>query len=374
MTIDVINTALPPQFDAIGHYTALFCEELAHSVDVRLLVPTGPTYDPIANVPILPCFSVETPEGIQGILEPIIARQPNWVLLQYNPFLYGKRGYAPQLIPTLRELKRRCPKTRIAAMVHENFAWGIFKLKVMATWQIPMYFQLGRLVDQLFISTDTWSAHCQLFFPNAHAQHLPVGSTIPNLRLARDEARARLQIPENVFAIGVFGTAHISRMLNRVTAVVRAARAQGKDARLLYVGPDGVAVREALGELEPICTDGPLPFEEISKRFAAMDIYLAPFRDGVATRRTSLMASMQHGIASVGTSGPSTDKVLADSHERGLLLAPAHDEAAFIAAALRLVKDPALRQRIGEGGRALYEEKLTPSQGVQSFLAALGEI
>ncbi len=373
MKLDIITSALPPKFDAIGHYTALFSKELVPHVASRILVPEGMDYDPIEGVTILPCFSIQLPEGIRGVLEPIIARQPDWVLLEFNPFMYGRRGYAPQLIPTLRELKRRCPKTRFATMIHERFAWGEFKLKVMATWQLPMFLQLGSLVDQIFISTSTWTGHFGVLFPGKPIQHLPVGSTIPHVGLGRDEARERLQIPKSVIVVGVFGTAHVSRMLPRVAAVLRAAQAEGHDARLLYIGPDGAAMRQVLGDLEPITTEGPLPFDEISRRFPAMDLYLAPFSDGVAARRTSLMASLQYGIASVGTKTRWTDTVLTDAHEKAILLAPAQDEAAFVAEALRLVRDPELRERIGEAGRKLYEAELTPVIGAQRFLAALSK-
>lgn len=301
MKLDIITSALPPKFDAIGHYTALFSKELVSHAESRILVPEGMDYEPIDGVTILPCFSTQSPEGIRGLIEPIAARQPDWVLLEFNPFMYGRRGYAPQLIPTLRELKRRSPKTRLAAMIHERFAWGDFKLKVMATWQIPMFLQLGNLADQIFISTSTWTRQFAVLFPRKPVQHLPVGSTIPHVGLSRDEARARLQIPESVVVVGVFGTAHVSRMLHLVREVLQASQAEGRDARLLYIGPNGETMRQVLGDMEPISTEGPLPFEEISRRFMAMDLYLAPFSDGVSTRRTSLMASLQHGIASVGT-------------------------------------------------------------------------
>ena len=376
MTIDIINTSLPPQFDAIGHYTALFCEELAHSAEVRLLVPTGLTYDPIATVPVLPCFSVDTPDGIRAILEPIVARQPDWVLLQYNPFMYGKRGYAPQLVPTLRELKRRCPKTRLAVMTHENFVprWVNWRFTVMATWQVPQYWSLGNTADLFFVSIQTLADHARGWFKKIPVHHLPVASTMPHVAIERVEARQRLAIPEETVAVGFFGTAHISRLLPLVASTLRDARQNGVDARLLYIGPDGVAVREAMGELEPICSDGPLPAEEVSRRFSAMDVYLAAFTDGVSTRRTSLMTSLQHGIATVGTDGINTDTLFREANGEALLLAPVGDDAAFATQTLKLIRDPELRQRIGAGGKRLYDTRFDWKPVVQSFLAALREV
>lgn len=373
MTIDVINTALPPKFDAIGHYTALFCEELAHSAEVRLLAPTGLDYEPVAGVPVLPCFSVKEPEGICGILEPIVARQPDWVLLQYNPFLYGKRGYAPQLVPTLRELKRRCPKTKLAVMVHENFVpcWESVRFTVMATWQVPQYWQLGKTADLFFTSAQAWADHARKWFKTIPIHHLPVGSTMPCVPLSRTEARQRLSIPDEVVAVGVFGTAHVSRLLPLVASTLREARQSGVDARLLYIGPDGAAVREVLGDLEPLCADGPLPSEEVSRRFSAMDLYLAPFLDGVSTRRTSLMTSLQHGIPAVGTDGHHTDDLWREANGEAILLAKVGDDAAFARQTLRLIQDPALRQKLGKNGKHLYDTQFDWKPVVASCVAAL---
>ena len=373
MTIDVITTALPPEFNAIGHYTALFSEELAKTSDIRILVPTHQTYDALGNIPIVPCFSVETPEGIRGILEPIIERQPDWILLQYNPFMYGKRGYAPQLVPTLRELKRRCPKTKLAVMAHENFVpcWGNWRWTAMASWQVPQYWQLGHTADLFCVSIQPWTDHARGWFRKIPVLHLPVGSTMPHVPLSRIIARERLNIPEEIVAVGLFGTAHVSRLLPLVVSTLKEARQSGVDARLLYIGPDGAAIREIMGDLEPICTDGPLPPEEVSRRFSAMDIYLAPFADGVSTRRTSLMTSLQHGIATVGTDGVHTDTIFKEADGNAILLSPVNDDNAFLQQTLQLIQEPELRQQISRGGKQLYDTCFDWQIIVLKFITAI---
>ncbi|WP_309717799.1 hypothetical protein [Armatimonas sp.] len=376
MTIDIINTALPPKFDAIGHYTALFSQELAQYAAVRLLVPKGFDYDPIGNIPIVPCFSVDTPEGIREIIEPIIARTPDWVLLQYNPFMYGKRGYAPQLVPTLRELKRRCPNTKLAVMAHENFVpcWGNWRWTAMAALQVPQYWRLGHTADIFFVSIQPWADHARGWFKKIPVHQLPVGSNIPSQAISRTEARQRLGIPDDVVAIGLFGTAHISRLLPLVARTLKEARQNNIDARLLYIGPDGAAIRAALGsDLVPLCTEGPLPFEEVSRRFAAMDIYLAPFSDGVSARRGSLMTGLDHGIACIGTAGVHTDTLFHEANGEAIMLTPAGDDMAFIQQTLSLIHTPELRQKIGNGGKKLYDSMLAWKPIVELFLRSLKE-
>ena len=52
------------------------------------------------------------------------------------------------------------------------------------------------------------------------------------------------------------------------------------------------------------------PADEVSRRLSAADLNLSAFIDGVSTRRGSLMAALQHGVASVGTRGYLTDQML----------------------------------------------------------------
>lgn len=357
MKIAIINTALPPKLDAIGHYTKIFAEELRRFAEVRILLPEGSTYDPIEGIVLEPCFSVATPEGIRGLIEPVVAAKPDWLLLQYNPFMYGKWGRAPQLVPTLRELKRRCPNLRIAVMVHENFVpFGVtWKFSVMATWQVPQYGQLLRTVDVLFGSTTEWVTHAQKRFPRLPCALLPVGSTIARVELSREAARQRLGISPETKVVGLFGTAHISRMLPLVASSLREARSAGYDARLLYIGPDGDAIRTAMGDIEPLRAEGPLPEAEVSARFHAMDVYLVPFIDGVSTRRTSMMTALQHGIATLGTLGHHTDPVLRDASGSAFCLAPVHEEAEFSRQLQELLASPERCEQIGMAGRQLYE-------------------
>jgi glycosyltransferase involved in cell wall biosynthesis len=87
-----------------------------------------------------------------------------------------------------------------------------------------------------------------------------------------------------------------------------------------------------------------------------MDLYLAPFRDGVSARRGSFLAGLQHGLATVSTTGPQTDAFLDAQDGVAFLLAPDDDLSAYENHVLTLVEDDALRARIAAGGRALYEE------------------
>jgi glycosyltransferase involved in cell wall biosynthesis len=161
--------------------------------------------------------------------------------------------------------------------------------------------------------------------------------------------------------------------MGTVRAALEEMCSTGHDCLTLYVGPSVAEVREALKGL-PVRIEGPLPGLEVSRRFAAMDIYLAPFLDGVSTRRGSLMAALQHGVATAGTRGELTDEILLRADGRAFLLANVGDTPAYCAQALRLLNDPKLCRELGNEARRLYDNQFDWTPITRRLLSALQEI
>ena len=353
MKIHIIAAALPPRLDGIGDYTALLAAELAHSATVTVLTAqTDP--DPIPGVMVETVFAANEPRSVWNIARAVAADPPDWVLLQYNPFSYGKWGCNLHLPLMLALLKKRLPGVRIAVMAHETFVpLGVSRqFMVMTLWQRPQFAVLSRTADALFFSIEAWAKPYAAKFPGKPVVHLPVGSNIPRVPITRAEARARLGIPDTTLVLGVFGAMHPSRLMDWVRDAAEAVCATGQEMVVLYIGPDGEAVRRLLGSL-PLIADGPLSSSEISRRFAAMDVFLSPFSDGLSTRRGSFMTSLQHGVAGVATRGHHTDGVLKREDGKSLLLADVTDPQAFSSHVLSLVADADQRAALGWAGQAL---------------------
>lgn len=355
MKLHIISAALPPQLDGIGDYTAQLAAELARTTDVTIL--TGaPTPAPIPGVRVETVFDPNAPRSVWNLVDRVVRDEPDWVLLQFNQFSFGKWGLNPFLPLAMRRIKRLCPKTRFAWMAHEDFVPLIsWKFAVMTTWQRWQFWMLGRSADVIFFSIDPWVKQYRSWFPGKPVVHLPVGSNIPRVAISREDARARLGIAEDTLVLGLFGTAHSSRLLPLIRAAVQAYD-QNPNVLALYIGPHSTTVCEALKGL-PVRAEGPFAAEEVSRRFAAMDIYLVPIIGGVSTRRTSLMTALQHGIPTVSTFGPQTDQLLLAENDKAFLLADVNAPDAFPKAVLRLVKDKAMQQKLGQQGEALYERE-----------------
>ena len=371
MKLHIIVPALPPQLDGIGDYTAALAAQLASRVAVTLLTGDGFEAAPIAGVRIVPTFSPMTPQSAARLADHVRADPPDWLLLQYNPFSYGKRGLNLHLPRALRDLRRDLTGMRLAVMAHEIFVPIIdVKFAIMTTWQRAQLWQLGRAADGLFFSVQPWVRQFTRWFPGKPIQHLPVGSNIPRVAVTRDMARAELGFTDEDLVVGLFGTAHVSRMLPLINTTLRGLARAGHRVTLLYVGPSGDIVRAHVTDA-PLVAEGFLAGADASRRFAAMDMYLAPFLDGVSTRRTSLMAALQHGVATVGSRGVWSDPLLLREDERALVLADVRDERGFEQQALRLAGDAALRARLGAEAARLFAREFAREAITDRLLNAL---
>jgi glycosyltransferase involved in cell wall biosynthesis len=200
-------------------------------------------------------------------------------------------------------------------------------------------------------------------------------SNIPYLPLSvpRETAQRELGLKTGDFALGFFGTLHDTRLLARVEDAARAVSAAGLNPVVLYIGPHGKAMQAALPTRQ-VLDQGALAAHEISRRFAAMDLYLATFVDGVSTRRGSLMAALQHGTAVVGTSGHLTDTLWGSENGRSIALAPANDALAFAQLVEKLVGDADKRGAMAKAAYELYQREFAVEVAARRMMATLDSL
>lgn len=369
--IDVVVPALPPKIDGIGDYTAHLAKELAGSATVRVLTSGSRPVDAIPGVEIEPAFEDGRRASVRGIAEHVSRRRPDWLLLQYNAFGYGRWGLNLDLPAVVSEIRRRSRDPRIALMVHETFVPATtWKFGIMTCWQRYQLWSLGRSADVIFFSIEPWTRRFARWFPGKPVLHLPVSSNMPRVRISKENAKRRLGIPAESPVLVLFGALGGSRMDDASAQTIQAVRHRFPGLVVLYVGPHVQAARELFRD-GPLLCEGSLPPEEVSLRLSAGDAHLLALIDGISTRRTTLMAAMQHGLATAGTTGPLTDDILRRQDGRAFLLAHVHDRAQLTANTIRLLEDPRLRIRLGEESRRLYESEFAWSRISERLLATL---
>jgi glycosyltransferase involved in cell wall biosynthesis len=103
---------------------------------------------------------------------------------------------------------------------------------------------------------------------------------------------------------------------------------------------------------------------------SAADLFLAPYVDGVTTRRTTLIAALQHGVPVLGTDVGRSDEVLVRSP--AIARAPL-DADRFAAVAAELAADRGRLESMGIAARALYLEEFAWDVIAARYLTLLPE-
>jgi glycosyltransferase involved in cell wall biosynthesis len=182
-----------------------------------------------------------------------------------------------------------------------------------------------------------------------------VGSNLPDRSGWRESERKRLGAADETLVIAAFGTSHESRLPSYLVTAVNAVAQRHRSVIVLNLGADApvlVALDPSVELIEP----GSASAEAIADGLAASDLFLGAWIDGASTRRTTLMAALQHGLPVVATAGPLTDSVLRTADE-ALALVPIDRQDLFADAAHRLALDESTRLRMGRAARDLYRQR-----------------
>jgi glycosyltransferase involved in cell wall biosynthesis len=325
MRIGLLSGAYPPAVDGIGDYTRLLARELARQHEVSVFTGRQDAYAPDGMISVAGIFDPSRPAGILNLPAAIEAGSAlDRLVVQYNPFGFGPRGFNPWLPLVLSRLRKHLP---LSLMFHETYVPCETAAQFgMRLWQIPQFFFLGRAAASLYASCSRWLPAIR-FATGREAIHLPVGSNIDRSDLPRDEARKRLGIGSCALVLGVFGSAHRSRLLGWISEAASRAASHAPETVLVYIGADGEALRPLLGEGIRFMDRGLLPGGVVGDSLMAADFILAPFVDGLSTRRGSVVAAFQHGIPVVSTSSAWTDEMLLGQEERLIFLSPVGEGA-----------------------------------------------
>jgi glycosyltransferase involved in cell wall biosynthesis len=279
------------------------------------------------------------------------------LLLQYSPFCYGRRGLAPWLPACLLEARAMGPRRpALALMMHEPYVpMTSAREALMGSWQRLQLSALQLAADVVYASIEPWAHELSAAPPWRLVHHLPVGSNLPDGRAQRGAQRARLGAGPDTLVVACVGRDHPGWLAGHVVAAANALAASGRPALLLELG----AQAPALAGLDPavaLQAPGYLEPTGLAAHLAAADLFLAPMADGVSTRRSSLMAALQHELPVLGTAGPLTDPGLMEAGS-ALALTDIEDRDAFAKAAPALAADPARRAAAGAAARQLYERE-----------------
>lgn len=281
--------------------------------------------------------------------------QPNRreaMILQYQGFAYGRWGWAPWLVNALRRMRSARPATTIVLLAHELFVeLDGARQTVLGIGHRVQLAALMALSDIVLTTTEPFARRAR-----PYARHplgvLPVGSNLPDRRSTRVDTRRQLAVEEDQVVVALLGTGHWSRMFDLLAPTIDQL-AQRRRLVVLNLGAGAPALSLARDDIV-IHAPGELEAPRLAELLAAADLLLLPFIDGAATRRTTLIAGLQHAIPVLSTDGQNTDELLRSSRALDLVAVDRAPQT-FARRAEMLLDDTQRRADLSTAGRELYD-------------------
>ena len=357
----------PPERSAVTQYVLQVAAGLARTHEVHV-VWSGAS---AGAVDVAGTRTWRVDGGVSALLATLGAIGPARAVIQYSPYLWAHSGFdvtGPALVTGLARAG-----TPADVLWHELWVPPIPRpvAALRGLFQRAMAAVIGRTARRSIVtSAERVGELCSVTgLPASRFALVPMASLVPvepTAAAEREVTRTALGLSPGQLALVLFGFDHDSRPTAGLAAVHRALAAAGVASRLVIVGTARV-------KLDGAARDWPLELgycapERVSRVFAAADLFLAPFVDGISTRRTSTAAAFAHGLPVVTTVGPHTDKQV--FHPGVAALAPIDDPAAFARAVVEVALAPDRRAELARAGLTLFADLFAWPR----HLAALAEV
>jgi glycosyltransferase involved in cell wall biosynthesis len=343
---------------------------------------------------------------------------PRTLLVQYAPQAFGMRGMNVGFTRWVRRRARAGDDVRV--MFHEPFVpfgWRP-RRNVLAAVTHLMARTLLAAAGTVYVSVPAWAELLRPWAPRGtRFTWLPIPSTIPRVHDPEAVAAVRERVlrgadqskpslfpssfvvvpsplvgegpgeggegeggtkPSSIhgteedeprLVVGHFGT-YGEMVAPLLRAVLGPLLAREPRASALLLGDGGPAFARTMEEEHPqlrgrFHAPGFQSPEALSIHLQACDLAIQPYPDGASSRRTTLMAPLSHGVATVTTTGCFTESEWRDS---GIPLAPAGDAEAMVSLALALLGDGRKRTVAAAAGERLYTSRFAMERTVRALL------
>ncbi len=224
----------------------------------------------------LRAIGVASSVEISGETDLPTLRSYDTVVLQYNPFLYGRWGFAPSLVASLSRACLGDGGCRLALMVHEPYVpitdW---RTAIMGGTQRAQLRTLHALSDLVFASIEPWTPLLASWRPHRPVSHLPVGSNLPDRREERAIGRKEIGADVATLVVVSFGTGHPSRLIDHLVAAANAIAQCGERVLMLNLGA-GARRLDGLDRRVRVVQPGFLPASHVARLLSAGDLFLVP--------------------------------------------------------------------------------------------------
>lgn len=348
MKVLIVTGDFPPFLSGVGDYTDRLAVALARAgQDVTVL--TQQSNDDGVSRPYrvlreMPSFAMRDRSRIVEV-----AREHDVLNIQYPGCHYG-RSPMINLLPAL--LRRGVSELRSTVTIHD--------FRVMRNrWRARTWPMLQGVHGILHVDPGDWPAISPwLTFRKPAHECVPIASNVEVLPCSpQDRARWRteLGIADDETAVAYFGIIYPHKGLTELLDATGRLRDKGHKLKTVVIGDfDREAdwrppiERRLTSESGVVWVRG-ASLTRVSECLHASDIAALPFHSGTSVNRSSMLATIGHGLPTVTTDGPVTPKEIRELFD--LVLVPPKDDVKLEQGIEQLLTDRALRDRMTASAR-----------------------
>lgn len=297
MKVTLIVPRFPPAFDGVGDHAAHIADQLLAQGHAPAVITDGDHRTGRAY-PITTIGARWDRPGLRRVFAELERSAPQAILIEYTPFNFGGRSFAPLAIARYAR-RRRIP---IAAFVHEAFyrpggslPGGRLKLG-LAGWRDRI--TLGAF-DAIFATNEDRFKRIAAAVPAVvpRLSILPIGANI-------EPAPAMIWQPRGDSPARRAVTFGVVMPRRRIELLIEALAGADSNWRLDVVGRiwddayaancRGLAVR--LGVSDRVMLHGALDAADVTRIFLDSDVALHAAAEGVVSSSGALLAALAHGM------------------------------------------------------------------------------
>ncbi len=323
MKICFITGKFRPQLCGVGDYTFFLAKALKKKgEEVYILTTTDKETFYIQNIDDIKIIRIVKKWSFIDfvrILKNVIELKMDILNIQLAHFAYNRKGTNLWicLVPLcLRFLTR----TKIVSTVHEPYIPFCCspKLILLSLWQRVILFLACAFSHRIVLTTQRWKKSLKDILVFKNVVIIPVGSNVGIKEFYnKEDIKEKKGINNNDIIIASFGTLHISKNIQLILETLRKLKEEDINFFFIWIGgnPEDEQlnnIRERLkrhGLAEKVLLTGFLTPEEIQEYLSIVDIFIAPFIDGITTRRTSVITGMEYGLPVISTFSEFTEPV-----------------------------------------------------------------
>ncbi len=368
MRLAVLSPTFPPDRCGIGDYSSRIVEEflnLNHFVGVftnqqsPLFIHPRLSYYPLS----------QSWRNLKDF-------RPDRLMIQYIPYLYSKKWGIHFFLPLWVLCLRFFIRKPILLIVHELHYPIQFNPKGLLIG-IPQFLQfifIALLSSKISFTFEApYKIYSKLFFWKK-VFLIPVGANIKRVAfdslIPLDE-----KISRDTTVLLHFGGSHPTNLFHYEFAALGAILQKFKNVNLFYAGLTQNKIDTLLEFYhfthlrERITALGFLSEQEVSAWITRSNLILAPFLDGISTRRTSAMAALEHEKPLLTTRSWSTNTEI--PWEDFCYITPIEPSRKFNEMAISILEHPKEAEQMGHKAKLYYDKNFSYPVITHKLLQAL---